>query len=58
MRGIYEIVSLSTTVEDVSSIFQKQNGYIGFNTSQIVDAVYKHDGCYLGLLKETNNHII
>ena len=25
---------------------------------QIVDAVYTHDGCYLGILKETNNHII
>ena len=58
MRGICEIVSLSTTLEDVAFIFQRHNGYIGLNTSQIVDAVYTHDGCYLGILKETNNHII
>ena len=25
--------------------------------SHIVDAVYTHDGCYLGIMKETNNHI-
>ena len=28
------------------------------HTSQIVDAVYTHDGCYLGILKETNNRTI
>ena len=47
MCGIYEIVSL----EDVSFIFQRRNGYIGFkHTSQIVDAVYTRDRCYLGIL--------
>ena len=59
MCGIYEIVSLTTTLEDVSLIFQRHDGYIGFKyTLQIVDAVYTHDGCYLGILRETNNHII
>ena len=28
------------------------------HTSHMAEAVYTHDGCYLGLLKETNNHII
>ena len=46
-------VNLSTTLEDVSFIFQRHNGYIRLNTSPIVDAIYTHDGCYLGILKET-----
>ena len=32
MRGIYEIVNLSTTREDVSFTFQRYNGYAGLNT--------------------------
>ena len=58
MRGIYEIVNLSKTLKDISFIFQRISGYTGLNTSQIVDAVCTHDGYYLGMLKETNNHAI
>ena len=62
MNGIYEIVSLSTTLEDVSFIFQRHNDYIGLNTRHTFlmryTLVYTHGGCYLGILKETNNHII
>ena len=54
MRGIYETVSLSTTREDIS--FTVILDYIKY-TSQIVDALYTHDVCYLGMLKEINNHV-
>ena len=61
MRGIYEIVSLSTTWEDISFTFQRYNGYTGLkiikHTSQIVDVLYTHDVSYLGMLKETNKHV-
>ena len=42
MRGIYEIVSLSTTLEDVSFIFQRHNGYIGLNTRHKLLMRYIH----------------
>ena len=42
MRGIYEIVSLGTTLEDVSFIFQRHNGYIGFNTRHKLLMRYIH----------------
>ena len=42
MRGIYEIVSLSTTLEDVSFIFQRHNGYIGLNTRPKLLVRYIH----------------
>ena len=58
MRGLYEIVSLSTTGEDISFTFQRYNGYTGLNTSHIFDVLYTHDVCYLEMLKETNSHVI
>ena len=42
MRGIYEIVSLSTTLKDVSFIFQRHNGYIGLNTRHKLSMRYIH----------------
>ena len=42
MRGIYEIVSVSTTLEDVSFIFQRHNGYIGLNTGHKLLMWYIH----------------
>ena len=42
MRGIYEIVSLSTTLEDVSFIFRRRNGYIGLNTRHKLLMHYIH----------------
>ena len=46
---VYEIVSLNTTREDVLFIFHIHNGYIR-SVTQIVDAVYTHDGCYVGII--------
>ena len=42
MRGIYETVSLRTTLEDVSFIFQIYNGYIGLNTCHKLLMRYIH----------------
>ena len=42
MRGIYEIVSLSTTREDVSFIFQRHTGYLGLNTRHKLLMRYVH----------------
>ena len=59
MPGKYEIVSLSTTREDVSFIFERYNGYTGLNKRHklLMRLIYKHDVYYLGMLNETNNHI-
>ena len=56
-------VSLSTTLEDVSFIFQTHNGYIGLDKRHKLLMWYIHmmdaeDRCYLGILKETNNDLI
>ena len=51
-------VGLSTTLEDVSFIFQTHNGYIALNKRHKLLMWYTHDGCYLGILKETNNDLI
>ena len=42
MRGIYEIVSLCTSLEDVSFIFQRHNGYFGLNTHHKLLMRYIH----------------
>ena len=42
MRGIHAIVSLRTTPEDVSFIFQRHNGYIVFHTRQKLLMRYIH----------------
>ena len=53
-------VSLSTTLEDVSFIFQTHNGYIGLNKRRklLMWYIHTHDGCYLGILKGKNNDLI
>ena len=57
MRGIYVIVSLSTTREDVSFTFQRYNGYTGLNERHILLMCYINMMSYLGMMKETNNHV-
>ena len=53
MHGMYEIVRLSTTRGDVSFTFERYNGYTRLNKRH----KYKHNVYYLGMLKETNNHV-
>ena len=45
-------------MEDVSLTFQIYNGYTGLNTHHTLLMRYTHDGYYLGMLNETNNHAI
>ena len=45
---IYEIVSLSTTLEDVSFIFQRHYGYIGLNTRHKLLVRYIHMMDFIG----------
>ena len=50
MRGIYEIVSISTTREDKSFTFQRYNGYMytELNTRHKLLMRYVHMMCAIG----------
>ena len=58
MRGIYEIVSLSTTGEDIYFTLHRYNCCTGLNTRHKLFVLYTHGVCYLEMLKETNSHVI
>ena len=57
MRGIYEIVSCNTAQLDIAFTFQWYNDYTWLNKSQMRYIILYTWLCYLGMLKETNNHV-